>query len=101
MNRSKINVDPAGFPAEIRPYLQNEDVYDSSCSEAARVYYIDSCGGLFLKKAPVGALKSEAAMTGYFHSLGLSAEVVAYVSSDEYDWLLTRRVPGEDCVHVK
>jgi kanamycin kinase len=38
-------------------------------------------------------------MTRYFHEKGLAAEVLAYESS-EYDWLLTRRIPGEDCIHA-
>ena len=99
MKRSRISIDTACFPEEIRSLLPHADVYDSSSSDAARVYYIDGEGGLFLKRAPVGALGCEAAMTGYFHSLGLSAEVLSYASSGGYDWLLTRRVPGEDCVH--
>ncbi len=48
MNRTRIELDPAGIPDGIRPYLRNADTYDSSCSEAARVYYIDRDGGLFL-----------------------------------------------------
>ena len=99
MKRTRIELDPAGIPAEIRMFLRNADTYDSSCSEAARVYYIDRDGGLFLKRYAAGQLKDEAAMTAYYHSLGLSAEVLSYVNTDEYDWLLTRRIPGEDCTH--
>lgn len=99
MKRTRTEPDPAGFPDEIRPYLEHADVYDSSCSEEARVYYIDRDDGLFLKRFSAGALKDEAVMTAYFHSLGLSAEVLSYVSTDPYDWLLTRRIPGEDCTH--
>ena len=39
-------------------------------------------------------------MTAYYHSLGLSAEVLSYVSTDSSDYLLTRRIPGEDCTHA-
>ncbi len=39
-------------------------------------------------------------MARYFHSLGLSAQVLAYIS-EEWDWLLTERVPGDDCVTAK
>ena len=99
MNRSKIVIDPALFPDEIRHFVANADIYDSSCSEAARVYYIDAQGGLFLKRCAAGSLEREAAMTGHFHSLGLSAEVLAYIRKDGCDWLVTRRVPGEDCTH--
>lgn len=99
MRRIRIEPDPAAFPEEIRPTIQNADVYDSSCSEEAKVYLIDREGGLFLKRSSAGKLKEEAVMTAYYHSLGLSAEVLSYVSEDLHDWLLTRRIPGEDCTH--
>ena len=99
MNRVRIETDPSLFPDEVRDYLRGADVYDSSCSEEARVYYIDRDGGMFLKRYSAGRLKAEAAMTAYYHSLGLSAEVLSYVNTEAYDYLLTRRIPGEDCTH--
>ena len=45
---------------------------------------------------PKGKLRREADMTRFFHSKGLSAQVLAYESL-EADWLLTTRIPGEDC----
>ena len=38
-------------------------------------------------------------MTRYFHAKGLAAEVLAY-EHGEQDWLLTRRIPGEDCTYA-
>lgn len=99
MKRVRIETDPDQFPEQIRPFLRDAAVYDSSCSEEARVYYIDRDGGLFLKRYTAGKLKAEAAMTAYYHSLGLSAEVLSYIAGVQYDWLLTRRIPGEDCTH--
>ena len=57
MNRTRTEMNPGLFPDEIRPYLLNADVYDSSCSEEARVWYIDRDGGLFLKRYAAGKLK--------------------------------------------
>ena len=37
MKRTRTEMDPGLFPAELRPYLRNADIYDSSCSEEARV----------------------------------------------------------------
>ena len=37
-------------------------------------------------------------MTAFFHSRKLGAEVLDYLSL-ERDWLVTRAVPGEDCLH--
>ncbi len=37
-------------------------------------------------------------MTQFFHSKGLAAQVLAYERLDA-DWLLTQRLPGEDCIY--
>ena len=100
MKRIRITPDPAEFPEEMRRWVRGADLYDSSCSPEARVYYIDRDDGLFLKRYAAGQLETEAAMTAYFHSLGLSAEVLAFSRTERYDFLLTRRIPGEDCTHA-
>lgn len=97
MKRVLIQPEITAFPEVFQPLLLNAPVFDSSCSRAARVYFLDRDGGLYLKTAPKGTLEKEAAMTRYFHSRGLAAEVLAYESLDA-DWLLTARVPGEDCI---
>lgn len=98
MKRTLITPDLTCFPAEYHPLLAGAPVYDSSCSQDARVFFLDREGGLFLKSAPAGTLKAEADMTAYFHSKGLSSEVLSYLPG-ERDWLLTRAIPGEDCTH--
>ena len=45
MKRTLLTLDPLAFPVEYRPLLTGAAVYDSSCSPAARVYYIDRDGG--------------------------------------------------------
>lgn len=75
-------------------------IFDSSSSPEARVYFIDRDGGYFLKKAERGTLLREAQMTGYFHKIGLGAEVLSY-ESGEFDLLLTSKVQGEDCTAKK
>ena len=97
MERKGITIDPELFPASVNSLLSGVPVYDSSCSEVARVWFIDRDGGYYLKSAPAGSLNREAAMTGFFHQKGLAAEVLHYEQSDT-DWLLTRRIPGEDCL---
>lgn len=96
MKRKRITIDPAQFPAAFRPLLEGATVFDSSCSPTAKVYFIHRDGGYYLKSAPAGSLAQEAALTRFFHSKGLAAEVLAYESS-LCDWMLTRRIPGEDC----
>ena len=98
MNRIPVSVDLSAYPAAFHPILQDAAVFDSSCSREARVWFIDKDGGYYLKRAPKDTLDAEARMTRYFHEKGLAAEVLSYLSAD-HDWLLTRRVPGEDCIH--
>ena len=97
MKRTLVTPNLADFPAQFRPLLEGCPVYDSSCSPEARVWLLEREGGLFLKASPKGSLQKEAALTAFYHSKGLSAEVLAYESLEK-DWLLTRRIPGEDCL---
>ncbi len=96
MKKTRIPVQPSLFPTEVRGLITGADVYDSSCSPEARVYYADVDGGYFIKTAACGALVREAEMTAYFHRLGLSCEVLFYLTEGGRDWLVTRRVRGED-----
>lgn len=98
MDRKRIDLELGTIPEEFHPLVEGAAIYDSSCSDAARVYYIDREGGFYLKTAAKGTLGSEAEMTRFFHSKGLTAQVLAYKSLDA-DWLVTRRIPGEDCTH--
>ncbi len=98
MERTPIRVNPDDFPPSFHSLLEDAPVFDSSCSPEARVYYINKEGGLFLKSAPKNTLRTEAQMTSYLHRWDLSPEVLAFESLDR-DWLLTPRVPGEDCTH--
>ena len=97
MRRTRLFPNASDFPEPFRPLIENNPVYASSCSKAAQVWLLDGGGGLYLKSAAAGSLKTEADMTRYFHSLSLGAEVLAYLS-EERDWMLTKRIPGEDCV---
>ena len=93
---TQINIDD--FPAVFRPILSGASVYDSSCSNEARVWYIERGNGYFLKKAPKGKLQNEAALTRFFHLKGFGAELLCCESLED-DWMLTARVRGEDCTH--
>lgn len=97
MKKTPINPSAELFPEEVLKYVGKE-LFDSSCSAEARVYY-SSDNGLFIKRSPKGSLKNEAEMTRYFHSKGLGAEVIDYISADR-DWLVTSAVQGEDLTHI-
>lgn len=98
MNRKLIEYDISGLPFAFQSLLTDAQIYDSSCSELARVLYIEKDGGYFLKISPRGTLSTEAKMAEYFSRLGLSKAPVKYESSDN-DYLLTERIHGEDCTH--
>lgn len=96
MDRKLLAPGSVVFPPSL-DMLAGYDVYDSSCSAGARVYFIDHDGGYYLKCAPKDRLAREALMARFFHEKGLGAQVLAYEST-ETDWLLTARIPGEDCL---
>lgn len=87
------------LPREFEPLISGARIFDSSSSPEARVYFIDKGEGFYLKRSALGTLSAEAKMTEYFHSKGLSAELLSYTRTDGFDWLLTSRVKGEDCTH--
>ena len=97
MKRTPMIPSIQDFPCKFHPFLEGAAVFDSSCSSAARVFFLDKGPGYFLKKAPKGSLAKEAAMTRFFHEKGLATQVLAYETLAE-DWLLTLRLPGEDCL---
>lgn len=97
MKRTQITPNLQDFPSQFHLLLTDAAVFDSSCSPQARVWFVDKDGGFYLKRSAMGTLKKEAAMTRFFHEKGLAAEVLAYERLED-DWLLTRRVPGEDCL---
>ena len=98
MKRTLLETIPSHFPDAIRKLCEGVPLYDSSCSPEARVYYIERDGGLYLKVNKKGALKTEALLHSYFSSLHLTSELLSYESL-ERDYMLTRRVEGEDCTH--
>ena len=100
MKRTLIKEPLAMLPDELSAFLSGATVYDSSCSPEARVYFIERGDGFYLKTAERGTLKREAEMTAYFHAKGIGAELLSYTSG-EGDYMLTRAVRGEDCVHPR
>ena len=97
MERRLITPEMDTIPTQFHSLLSGAAVYDSSSSALARVVFIDKGGGFFLKSAPAGSLEQEAVMTAYFHGKGLSAQVLSYETGAQ-DWLLTKALPGEDCL---
>ena len=97
MNRIPVGCIP-GLPESLHPFVADAALYDSSCSPNAKVWFSEAEGGIYIKTAPAGTLKTEAEMNAFFHSKKMGAEVLSYLSRDA-DWMVTRAVPGEDCIH--
>ena len=100
MDLKPIFADILIYPSELQPFLSGAKLFNSSCSPEAEVIFIDKDCGYFLKSARRGALEREATLTKWFHTKGLSAEVLIYIN-DERDWLITKKVPGDDCTNAK
>ena len=99
MDRKRLEIIPDFFPSSLKELAYGGTIYDSSCSKEAQVYFLDKGDGLYIKSAAKGSLEKEAMLTSLFHRLGLSAEVIDYFSHEEKDYLITRSIPGEDCVY--
>ena len=100
MERKLILINAENFPESVKPFLERAKVYDSSCSEDAKVFFLDTGDGFYLKTAAKGTLKREAELTDFFNKKGFASEVLLYETA-ERDFLLTRRVKGEDCIFKK
>lgn len=96
MKRKPVFTDPGQFPDSLRPLVETHRLYDSSCSQDARVWFLEGRDNLFLKTGPAGSLKQESVVTRFYHGIKLGPEVLGYFSG-ERDWLLTTALPGEDC----
>ncbi len=97
MKKTKLDLKKENilFPAEFAGFTNNGDIYDSSCSPEARVFFIDREDGYYLKCSDKGTLAKEALMAEYFASKNLTSEFIGYVSCEK-DWMMTKKVIGED-----
>ena len=100
MKKTLLYQIPNKMPQDILHFVSGANIYDSSCSPEAKVYFIDKGNGYYLKCSGSGKLEKEAKMTEYFYSKKLGAEVLSYISHDS-DWLLTTAVVGGRTAHTK
>ena len=95
MQKTKVRINIDEFPQEIRCFMQNANIYDSSCHSSAKVFYIDT--GYYLKIDKKGSMKREAELTKIFYEIGLGVELLFYISKEK-DYMLTRSAVGEDAI---
>ena len=51
MKRTRTTLDPKQFPTEVADFFDSADIYDSSCSDEAHVFFVDKDQGYYLKEA--------------------------------------------------
>ena len=95
MEKTKIEVNVEEFPQELSYLFENAEIYDSSSSSSAKVYYTTQ--GYYIKVSAKGKLQEEAALTKFFAERELGVEVVHFLSTDK-DYLVTKSAKGEDCL---
>lgn len=100
MELKKFDKNAFDVPYALKKFFDGAQLFDSSSSKDAVVIFVDKGKGYFCKSAAKGSLIAEAQQTEFFHSLGLSAKVVEYISTDK-DWLLTKKIVGDDCIAEK
>ncbi len=101
MLRTPMIINVGDYPPSMCELLNGARVYDSRCRSGAQVLFVDRDDGYFLKSMEQGSLATEAAMTRYFGKLGLGAEVLSFETHEGRDYMLSTRVPGEDCTHAE
>ena len=99
MKRTPIDFISKDLPSSIQSICQGCKIYDSSCSQNAKVYFIDRDYGYYLKISEAGSLEREALMTNFFHKKGIGTEIFSYYS-DTHDIMLTKAALGEDCTNI-
>ncbi len=101
MERLPININIDAYPPSVRELLSGANIFDSHCRSGAQVLFVDRDDGYFLKSMEQGKLVTEADMTRYFGQLGLGARVLSFETYEGRDYMLSTRVPGEDCTHAE
>lgn len=94
-----VNLDE--YPEVLHPYLRDAKLYDSSSSPNATVIFIDKKNGYFLKIGMRADLDREYEMTRFFHGKGLAAGTAEYFFDGNHAYLLTEKLPGDDCTAAK
>jgi kanamycin kinase len=96
LKKTEITLVSDSFPAALRPYLSKAKLYDSSCSAEAQTLYLDGAQRAYLKVSKQGMLMREMKMTRFMHIHQLAPAILAYISENGCDYLLSEALEGED-----
>ena len=92
---TKISFSSLDFPEQLRTYIEEANLSDSSSHSGARVLYLDS--GYYLKIDQKGSLEREANIASWFETEGIGNPVIYYLSTDK-DYFLTKEAIGQDAL---
>ncbi len=96
MKLTQTEFDITTLPENLRKYLRDSELFDSSSHSDAKVIY--STNGYFLKTASNGSLKREAENIKLFFRSNLGVELCEYISED-MDYMITKEASGRDLTH--
>jgi len=99
MNKTPVTLNPAHFPQQLSKYFDGGEVFDASCSNRAKTYYLPKGSGYYLKIGQCGSLEKQAQLSEYFAKKGFGAAVLEYFSFGESDYMVTAEVKGVDGTH--
>ena len=71
-----MNQIPSEIPQDIRRFISGSDIYDSSCSREARVYFINKENGVLLKMFRARKAQKRSGNDGVFLFKGTFCEGV-------------------------
>lgn len=96
MERVKVSFDIETLPLYIKDHVKGSNMYDSSCSEVAKTYYVEGHLKAFLKIYEKDGLLREYKMTNFLSQHHLAPKAIAYESDLHHDYLLTEAIVGEE-----
>lgn len=96
MRKTEVSFDLESLPPLFKNYLVNSKIYDSSCSESAKTFYVDGKEATYLKISKAGSLERESKMSSFLNNLEVAPKVIAYETKFGKDFLLTEAIRGED-----
>jgi kanamycin kinase len=98
MKRIETSFNIESLPLIIQEYAKTARIYDSSCSENAKTFFLMGAVKSYLKIGRKGSLEKESQMMEFLSRHGVAPRVMAYVSDSSEDYLLMEAITGEDGV---
>jgi len=93
MDKKLIDLDWLALPKRLHKYFGGA-VFDCSCSDRAKTYYLAQSPGFYLKIGKRGSLEKQAILNKYFSNKGFGPRVLEYFYDDTHDYLIMDEIKG-------